>query len=116
MKEQKYLPLGSVVKVRGGVQKFMIITRGVVLEVDNRKALVDYGGCIFPDGVVNDKVIYFNHEDIDEILYTGYSDELDRRMTDNIKKAEQQTKIEHLNIRAIQEQYEKEQGEEKRDG
>lgn len=100
--DEKYLPLGSVVRVKGGVQKFMIISRGVVLNLENKQQMVDYGSCVFPQGVVSDKIIYFNHSDIVEVLYTGYSDDLDQRMVKNIKIAVSENKnIPQMDINEI---------------
>lgn len=105
MEESIYLPLGSVVKIRGGIKKFMVISRGMILNIENEKKLVDYGACIFPDGVVSNKVIYFNHTDIAEVIYTGYTDEMDQRMVKNIKKVEKLAEIDHADIQGILDQY-----------
>ena len=44
----------------------------------------DYVGVLFPQGLINEQVAYFNHDDIDRIYFTGYNDEGMREMTDII--------------------------------
>lgn len=80
------LPIGSVVILNGGIQKLMIISRGMVIQRNGKQYLFEYGGCIYPQGLVSDKLLYFNNEDISEIIFEGYHDEDDARMINNLDK------------------------------
>ncbi|MBU5317611.1 DUF4176 domain-containing protein [Clostridium bornimense] len=73
--EDKLLPLGSVVTLIGTNDKIVIIGRGPVEHIDNTEQFFDYVGCLYPQGVNPNQQIVFNKEDINRIIFTGYSDE-----------------------------------------
>jgi len=81
-----YLPLGSVVIIRGGTQKVVINARGLVTMATNPPSFFDYGGSIYPQGIIGDQILYFNHTDIAKVVFTGYTDEDDELMKDNINE------------------------------
>lgn len=85
-KEIDYLPLGSIVILCGGIQKLIINARGVVIKHEEEKILFDYGGSLYPQGIIGDEMIYFNHEDIQKVVFMGYSDDDDKLMVSNIKQ------------------------------
>lgn len=84
-----FYPLGSIVIMRGGIRKTMIIARGVAAEIGNEVKYFDYAGCIYPEGLIMDQMMYFNHEDIAKEVFCGYSDEEDKMMVENINTWEQ---------------------------
>ena len=43
-----YLPLGSVVILKGGVQKVVVIARGLLSVATGKEGYFDYGGCLYP--------------------------------------------------------------------
>lgn len=59
-----YLPLGSIVVIKGGVKKYMIAARGLGVNIGEKSAYFDYGACMYPEGMMGDKMMYFQHEDI----------------------------------------------------
>lgn len=84
MEKTDFLPLGSIVIIRGGVKKTMIIARGIAADVGVGPKRFDYGGCLYPEGLISDQLLYFNHEDINKIVFTGFSDEDNELMVENI--------------------------------
>ncbi len=82
----EYLPLGSVVILNGGVQKVIVNARGMVATNLNPPKFFDYGGSLYPQGIVGDQIMYFNHEDIIKVIFTGYTDDDDKLMADNINE------------------------------
>ena len=46
-----YLPLGSIVILKGGVQKVVIIARGLVTAVTVPAGFFDYGGCLYRESL-----------------------------------------------------------------
>ena len=79
-----YLPLGSIVILKGGVQKVVIIARGLVTAVTTPAGFFDYGGCLYPQGIVGDQIMYFNHSDIAKV--DVYKRQLAGCLTGNYKK------------------------------
>ena len=75
---EKALPLGSIVKLKKGTDKIMILSRGVQLEMDKEINLFDYAGCLYPVGLVPSQAFYFNRENIDEVMFEGFVDEDER--------------------------------------
>lgn len=68
------LPIGSIVYLREGTRKIMILNRGPIIERDGKQTMFDYSGCFYPVGLVPDNVFYFNQENIDEVVFEGYKD------------------------------------------
>ncbi|MBP3460851.1 MAG: DUF4176 domain-containing protein [Bacilli bacterium] len=73
MKYEKYLPIGTVVLLKGGTKRVMI-TGFCVMSSQNNK-IYDYTGCLYPEGYVSqNNVMLFDHNQIDKIYYLGLSD------------------------------------------
>ena len=79
-----YLPLGSIVILNGGVQKVVINARGLVTLAVDPPGFFDYGGSLYPQGIIGDQILYFNHKDIAKVVFEGYTDSEDKMMVDNI--------------------------------
>lgn len=69
------LPIGSIVYLKDGVKKLMILNRGPVIQNNDREEFFDYSGCIYPIGFNIDEIFYFNKDNIDRIVFEGYSNE-----------------------------------------
>lgn len=68
------LPIGTLVFLKEGTRKIMILNRGPIIEIDGVQSMFDYSGCFYPQGLVPDNVFYFNEENIDQIVFQGYND------------------------------------------
>ena len=86
MEKVEFLPIGSIVNLKGGVKKLMIIARGIVANIGEEQKYFDYGGCLYPEGLTGDRILYFNHSEIVRTVFTGYSDEDDKLMITNIEE------------------------------
>lgn|SRR5699024_4758448 len=74
------LPIGSVVYLKEGTQKVMILSRAPLVTTDEGEQLMfDYAGCMYPSGLEPDNVLYFNKENIDQIVFEGHRDEQEER-------------------------------------
>lgn len=73
MKDKTLLPIGSIVRI-GSDEKLLMITTRLPLTIENETTgYYDYGSCVYPIGIVVGEDPYvFNHEDITEILFTGF--------------------------------------------
>lgn len=86
MEKIEYLPLGSIVIIKGGVRKAMIIARGVGAKIEGKMRVFDYSGCVYPDGMVGESTLLFNHSEIHKVIFTGYVDEDEKLMVENINE------------------------------
>ena len=82
----EYLPLGSIVILKGGTQKVVVNARGLVTMVTTPPSFFDYGGSLYPQGIIGDQILYFNHKDIAKVVFEGFSDADDAMMVDNINQ------------------------------
>lgn len=80
MEKKNYLPLGSIVYLTNGTKKLIIVSRALVMRKDDKYFYFDYGGVPYPEGLVDDKIAYFQHEAINKIVFEGYRD-LDEEAT-----------------------------------
>jgi Uncharacterized protein conserved in bacteria len=90
----EFLPLGSIVVVRGNVKKLLIIARGLALTQNGEQRYFDYGACMYPEGLLGDQVIYFNHDVIIKTVFTGYSDDDEALMIESLERT-----LEHVTIK-----------------
>ena len=80
-KSKELLPLGSIVYLEEGTQKLVIVGRGAIFEDPDTKEQVfaDYMGVLYPMGLQPESTIFFQHENIDEVVFEGYHDEEEDR-------------------------------------
>ena len=82
----EYLPLGSVVLLKGGVQKILIIARALKVRNGAEEFFFDYGGVTYPEGLIGDQMAYFNADKISKVVFEGFSDIDDENMVENINR------------------------------
>lgn len=73
------LPLGSVVRLKKGEIKLMIITRVPLYNNKGTIGYFDYAGCLHPVGQNGQQTFFFNEDDIDEVFFQGYVDDEEER-------------------------------------
>lgn len=96
-----YLPLGSVVILKGGVQKVVVIARGLLSVATGKEGYFDYGGCLYPQGLVGDQILYFNHRDIVKVVFSGFHDDDDKMMVDNINQWYMESPYERTDVESL---------------
>ena len=75
--EEKYLPIGTVVLLKGA-EKRVMITGFCAAELKEReeKKIWDYSGCIYPEGFLNsEQICLFDHSQIVRIDHMGLIDD-----------------------------------------
>ena len=90
MKKEDILTVGTTVYLGGNVKQVMIVGRSVLTEIDNKKTYFDYAGCLFPEGLVDDQLVHFNHEDITKVIHKGEVVEGEELLQDLIMEASQE--------------------------
>lgn len=79
MNYEKYLPIGTVVMLKGGKKRAMIIGFCSISGEDKTKTY-DYSGCLYPEGVLSsNQTLLFNHEQIEKVFYLGLIDEEEKQ-------------------------------------
>jgi hypothetical protein len=70
---KSFLPIGSIVILKSGQKKIMIYGRRQRRVTDEHE--YDYIACLYPEVNINEDYMYlFNHEDIETVVYRGFSD------------------------------------------
>lgn len=83
---EKYLPIGTVVMLKGGTKRIMI-TGFSAIEGNEEKKIWDYSGCLFPEGIlVLGQAALFNHSQIEKIEYMGYIDDEEKEFKLKLKE------------------------------
>lgn len=96
----EYLPLGSIIILKGGVQKIVINARGLVTAATTPPGYFDYGGSLYPQGIIGDQILYFNHEDIAKVVFEGYTDDDDKMVVDNINEWYRESDYQKVDVKA----------------
>ena len=66
------LPIGSIVLLKGGAKKLMIIGIKPVKE-DEPDRVYDYIGVVYPEGFIgNEYNFLFDHDNITDVIFRGY--------------------------------------------
>ncbi|MBE5801775.1 MAG: DUF4176 domain-containing protein [Clostridiales bacterium] len=87
MKIEGLLPVGSVVMLKEGTHRVMIIGYCQRL-VNEPEKLYDYVGCLFPEGFLNaERNFLFNREQIDQVFHFGYQSEGQMAYVEKIENA-----------------------------
>ena len=94
----KYLPLGTVVLLRGAEKKLMI-TGYCSAAVDNPKEIYDYSGCLYPEGFISsDQTCLFNHKQIGTIYHLGYVNEEQKKFMNVLKETANKIEMKQNNL------------------
>ena len=73
--EEKYLPIGSIVKLKNNDNEIMIVGYYSV-EYNDMVEIYDYLGCLYPEGLLlKNDFISFNHDDIANCVFKGFENE-----------------------------------------
>lgn len=83
---EKFLPIGTVVMIRGGTKRVMI-TGYCSVEESEPEEMWDYSGCMYPEGFLSsEETCLFNHDQIENIYYLGLVDEEQEEFMTQLKE------------------------------
>ena len=81
-KNERFLPIGSVVLLKGGKKEVMIMSYCIMPsgkvyspngKLEKKGLMFDYGGCLYPEGMIkSDQLFAFNHDQIEKVCFKGY--------------------------------------------
>ena len=89
---EKFLPIGTVVLLKGGKKELMIMSYCIMPSGDvydkngkvevGEDAMFDYGGCVYPEGMLtSDQLFAFNHDQIEKVCFMGYVTEKQQQIS-----------------------------------
>lgn len=81
-KDYKYLPLGTIVKLKSDNKLKMIVGRLNIEEEGGR--VYDYSACGYPAGIISSETKLFDVEDIESVKSLGYVDEDERTYNEQL--------------------------------
>ncbi|MBP5678902.1 MAG: DUF4176 domain-containing protein [Bacilli bacterium] len=86
---EEFLPLGSIVLLKGGTVPVVVIGYTVIEEGSSE--LWDYLGCAYPIGVMDpERNLLFKRNQIEKVLFVGYIDDDGKKflnqLTESYKK------------------------------
>lgn len=71
---EKYLPVGSVVLLKGGKKRIVIIGRREQEKAAGGRSW-DYLACPYPEGFMGEDLAFlFDHEQIERVFFIGFQD------------------------------------------
>ena len=95
--KEKFLPIGTVVMLKGGSKRCMI-TGYCAMEGEHEGKLWDYSGCLYPEGFLSsNQTCVFDHEQINKVYYMGLEDDDEER--DFMKKLKELLKAREENMK-----------------
>lgn len=92
------LSIGSVIRLKEGERKLMITSRTPLANEGGVLGYFDYGGCLYPDGQIDQKTFFFNEEDIEEICFEGYCDSMEEEYRKKYEQAIKNIKYPKLKV------------------
>ena len=82
--KEKYLPIGTVVLLKGGKKRAMI-TGFCSVAQENQEKIYDYSGCVYPEGYLSsNQVCLFVHDQIEDIFFVGFVDEEEKAFKEKL--------------------------------
>lgn len=88
MNNSKYLPIGSVVLLKGAKKRIMVVGFAATSK-ETKDKVFDYIGCLYPEGIIDSsKNLLFDHDQIEKIFSLGYKDEEWLETETKLKKLE----------------------------
>ncbi len=89
--KDKFLPIGTVVLLKGGKKEVMITSYCIFpnntelkdgKEVKPQRKMYEYGGCIYPEGILDSNMVCaFNHNQIEKVCHVGYETDAQKELS-----------------------------------
>ena len=95
--DEKFLPIGSIVLLKGGKRELMInsyciMPSGDVYDKNGKvdlkgPTMFEYGACFYPEGMVSsDQLFAFNHSQIEKVCFKGYETDAHKQLSELLNK------------------------------
>jgi len=98
-KAGEILPLGTVVQLKDGAVKLMIVGRGQLYNDGGTLGYFDYSAVMYPQGIMGeDQFAFFNQEDIDKVFDEGHRDANEKKFAKEYEDKIKQSGYPKLNV------------------
>ena len=90
-KDLTFLPVGSIVRLKDATMRLIVI--GYTPIEKGKVEVWDYLGAIWPMGVItSDKNLLFNRDQVEEVIFEGYSDSAELEFRTKLEQAVKEIK------------------------
>lgn len=84
--EKEFLPIGSVVLLKGGTKRVMV-TGFCSVDNNEKERMYDYTGCLYPEGIINsNEICLFDNNQIDQVFFKGFVDPEEIKFKEDLKE------------------------------
>lgn len=90
--------IGTVVNLKAGEQELMITSRFPLYNNKGEIGYFEYGGCLYPQGETSENNFFFNSEDIEAVLFEGYTSEEELQLRESFKNQISEIKYPKLSV------------------
>lgn len=97
--KEQLLPVGSVVYLKEGKLKIVILGRGQIVQKnkeDRKLTYYDYLASLYPQGYEPQYLFHFNHDKIDKIVFEGYQNEEEKHYLEVLNDWKEKHQEEYL--------------------
>lgn len=95
---ERMLPIGSVVQLKNGEAKLMVLNRFPLYNDNGEIGYFDYSACLYPNGNTDNQAYFFNQENIEKVWFEGYVDETEEQMQQRFELEKGNIKYPHLKL------------------
>ena len=92
------LPICTIVRLHNGTIDVMIIGRFPLYNQEGTIGYFDYVACLYPTGAANEELLYFNHENIENVIFEGYRSEKEDELQELFKNQKDSIKYPKLKV------------------
>jgi hypothetical protein len=81
--------IGTIVRLRGGERFILIIGLAKLILADSddlQRTYYTYEGALYPQGLEGAASLFFNNEDIEQVIFEGYQDNAFDAMNERINR------------------------------
>lgn len=106
MEKVDFLPLGTIVVLNGSIKKVMVAQRAIYVPTNEDKTdskYFEYGAVLYPEGLVDGQLVYFNSEDVYKVIAVGYTDADDELLVEEINEVLEKVENEPKKVAGITE-------------
>ncbi len=76
----------------------MVVARCLEVTTKSGKVLFDYGACAWPEGMLGNRMVYFNAPSVEEVVTPGFVDDEEREFAERIREATDRSSLPRMDV------------------